>query len=197
MPSAGPGAADEAWPRAFEIVVSTKPGHGNAVRVPFRVPPYVIPSALEPVEELMIVGLPVTDDAVQGVRTFAARTRLKLVVHEVQDTCDQWMQDTIQPGLFAFPTELGAVQVRASLTGLRKESRPSAARLDSLVARWLRRRGVVTIAAGVPRENTRWIDWYGNLEATPPFTDREGRTFPFGRLVVGKQRELTMHPGVM
>ena len=55
----------------------------------------------------------------------------------------------------------------------------------------------MTIAAGVPRENTRWIDWYGNLEATPPFTDREGRTFPFGRLVVGKQRELTMHPGVM
>ena len=66
----------------------------------------------------MIVGLPVKDDAVQGVRTFAARTRLKLVVHEVQDTCDQWMQDTIQPGLFAFPTELGAVQVRASLTRL-------------------------------------------------------------------------------
>ena len=54
----------------------------------------------------------------------------------------------------------------------------------------------MTIAAGVPRENTRWIDWYGNLEATPPFTDRQGRRFPFGRLIVGKQL-LTMHPDVM
>ncbi len=197
MPQAGPDGVEPTWPRAFEIAVSTKPGQGKGVRVPFRVPPYVIPSALEPVEELMIVGLPITDDAVRGVRDFASRTRLKLVVHHVQDTCDQWMQDTIQPGLFAFPTERGTVQVRASLTGLRKESRASAARLDSLVTRWLRHQGVVTIVAGVPRENTRWIDWYGNLEATPPFTDRAGRRFPLGRLIVGKQRELTMHPGVM
>ena len=80
------------------------------------------PRALEPVEELMIVSLPVTDDAVQGVRAFAAKTGLKLVAHEAQEPCDQWMQDTIQPGLFAFPTAAGSEQARASLTGLRKES---------------------------------------------------------------------------
>jgi protein-arginine deiminase len=50
---------------------------------------------------------------------------------------------------------------------------------------------------GAPRKNTRWIDWYGNLEATPPHTDRQGRVFPVGRIVTGKQRELAMHPGVM
>ena len=50
---------------------------------------------------------------------------------------------------------------------------------------------------GAPRKNTRWIDWYGNLEATPPHTDRQGRRFPYGRIIAGKQRELAMHPGVM
>jgi protein-arginine deiminase len=197
MPQAGPDGLQPIWPRAFDVVVSTKAQPGQRVRVPFRVPPYVIPSALEPVEELMIVSLAVTHDAVQGVRAFAARTGLKLVVYEAQDASDQWMQDTIQPGLFAFPTPFGTEQVRASLTGLRKGSRASAARLDYQVARSLRRLGVVTIAPGIPRDNTRWIDGYGNLEATPPHFDRRGRRFPFGRVLVGKQRELSMHPAVM
>ena len=55
----------------------------------------------------------------------------------------------------------------------------------------------MTIVPGVPRKNTRWIDWYGNLEATPPYADSHGKRYPYGRVIVGKQRELTMHPGVM
>ena len=197
MPQAGPDGLEPVWPRAFDVVVSMKSQPDHRVRVPFRVPPFVIPSALEPVEELMIVSLPVTHDAVQAVRAFAARTGLRLVVHEAVDGCDQWMQDTIQPGLFAFPTPLGPEQVRANLTGLRKGPKASAARLDYQVARSLRRLGVVTLSAGIPRGNSRWIDGYGNLEATPPHFDRRGRRFPFGRVLVGKQRELSMHPAVM
>ena len=47
------------------------------------------------------------------------------------------------------------------------------------------------------RKQSRWIDWYGNLEVTPPFTDRHGRRFPYGRMITGKQAELSMHRGVM
>ena len=77
--------------------------------------PYVIPSALEPVDELLIVSQPVTADSVRSVRAFAANTDLKLVAHEVYETCDQWMQDTIEPGLFAFPTAGGREQARRLL----------------------------------------------------------------------------------
>ena len=120
------------------------------LRVPFRVPPFVIPSALEPVDELLIVSQAVTAESVHSVRAFAARTGLKLVAHEVDELCDQWMQDTIEPGLFAFPTAEGISQARACLSGLRKGSGPSAARLDQQVATWLRRHGRGDGGAGNP-----------------------------------------------
>ena len=127
-----------------------KSTQSKRMRVPYRVAPYVIPSALEPVEELLIVSQTVTEDSVQSVRAFAARTGLKLAAYEVDEMCDQWMQDTIEPGLFAFPTAEGSSQVRAILSGLRKGSGPAAARLDHEVAAWLRRQGVVTVSPGVP-----------------------------------------------
>ena len=150
--------------------MKAQPGH--RVRVPFRVAPFVIPSALEPVEELMIVSQPVTHDAVQGVRVIRCKNGLEARRHEADGGCDQWMQDTIQPGLFAFPTALGPEQVRAQPDGAPQRVKASAARLDYQIARSLRRQGVVTISPGIPRKKTRWIDGYGNLEATPPHFDR-------------------------
>jgi Protein-arginine deiminase (PAD) len=197
LPEASSALAQTAWPHEFTAVISTKAQRGRHVRLPFRVAPFIIPSALDPVEELLIVSLPITDDSVSEVREFAEKTGLRVFDLDMSDPCDQWMQDTMEPGIFAFPTALGGQQARASLTGLRKEARTSAARLDYHAARWLRRRGVATVAPGIARKNTRWIDWYGNLEATPPYTDRQGQVFPFGRIITGKQRELAMHPGVM
>ena len=198
IPDAKPAAAQGVWPRAFTVLISTKSDDGKRVRVPFRVAPFVIPSALEPVDELLIVSQECTDDSVRSVRAFAARTGLKLVTHDVDEDCDQWMQDTIEPGLFTFPTAHGSSrQARAGLSGLRKGSGPSAARLDYQVATRLRRQGVVMVRAGIPRKQSRWDDWYGNLEATPPHTDRQGQRFPYGRVIIGKHHELTMHPGVL
>ncbi len=197
LPDPRPTGPQLAWPRAFTVEVSTKSQPGKRLHVPFRVAPYIIPSALEPVDELLIVSQDVTADSVHSLRASAARTGLRLVAHDVDEMCDQWMQDTIEPGLFPFPTAEGSDQARACLSGLRKESRPSAARLDNEVARWLRRQGVVTVVPGTPRKQTRWIDWYGNVESTPPHTDRYGRKFPYGRVITGKQRELMMHPGVL
>jgi protein-arginine deiminase len=48
-----------------------------------------------------------------------------------------------------------------------------------------------------PREKTRWIDWAGNLEVSPPVTDRSGVQFPFGRVLSGVQFELGFHPEVL
>ena len=169
------------------------------MRIPFRVAPYVIPSALEPVDELLMVSQLVTADAVQVIEAFAVKAGVRLIAHEGDEPepCDQWMQDTMQPGLFAFPTARGAEQARGNLTGLRKETSEIAATLDYQVASWLRRQGVVTVVPGIPRKRARFIDGYGNLEATPPHSDRNGRRFPFGRVITGKQRELSLHPGVM
>ena len=190
----GPQAA---WPRAFAVAVSTTAKKDERVQVPFRVAPLLIPSALEPVEELMIVSEPITADAVRVVQSFATKIDVKLNVFMADVTCDQWIQDAFQPLLFAFPTPSGPEQVRAVLTGLRQNAGRAQARLDSQVARRMRRHGVVTVAPGLPRKKTRWIDGYGNIEATPPYRDQQGRRFRYGRVITGKQGELTMHPGVM
>jgi protein-arginine deiminase len=55
----------------------------------------------------------------------------------------------------------------------------------------------VTVVPAVPRKQSRWIDWYRNLEVTPPFTNRQGLHFPYGRVITGKQSELAMHAAVM
>jgi protein-arginine deiminase len=199
LPEAKSAGGHPAWPRAFGVMINTAAREGQRVRVPFRVAPFVIPSALEPVDELLMVTQLVTADAVQSIEAFAAKTGLKLITHEGDEPepCDQWMQDALQPGLFAFPTAHGAEQVRGNLAGLRKETSDLAATLDYEIAGYLRRRAVVTIVPGVSRKRARWIDGYGNLEATPPCSDRKGRRFPFGRVITGKQRELSLHPGVM
>ena len=41
------------------------------------------------------------------MQAFAARTGLTLVAPEVDEMCDQWMQDTIEPGRFRVPDRRG------------------------------------------------------------------------------------------
>ena len=53
------------------------------------------------------------------------------------------------------------------------------------------------MAPAIARKQAGWNDWYGNIEATPPHTDRQGRRFPYGRVITGKHDGFTMHPGVL
>ena len=64
--------------------------------------------------------------------------------------------------------------------------------LDRRIEDTLRGRGWDCFTVGEPRVGTRWIDWYGNLAVSPPV---EG--FPSGRMLVGRQRGLDMHPGAL
>lgn len=197
LPEAKAGADEPGWPSAFTVEVGTTVEGEGRVRVPFRVAPFLIPSPLDPVEVMLIVSEKTTAEAVKGLKAFAAKSELKLYEHLAKPPCDQWLQDTIEPGVFAFPAGDNVRQARAVLSGLRKEFGNWAAGLDQQLTQRLRGDGVVTIVPGVPRKTTRWIDWYGNLEVTPPHTARDGRRFFYGRILTGKQRDLGMHPGVM
>jgi protein-arginine deiminase len=197
LPEARPGVEEPRWPGAFTVEVGTRVDDPKRLRIPCRVAPFLIPSSLDPAEELMVVSQAATGDAVKALEAFAARTKLKLYTHKAKPPCDQWMQDTIEPGLFTFPSGAKGGQARAVLSGLRLGFGKASAGLDQQIAERLREDGVVTVVPGVPRKNSRWIDWYGNLEVTPPHTDSRGRRFPYGRVLTGKQRQLAMHAGVM
>ena len=107
--------------------------------MPFRVAPYVIPSAIEPVEELMIVSLPLTEDAVEGegirFENAAEAGRARGPGHA------RPMDAGHNPARAVRVPERGRNRTSPAqaLTGLRKESRPSSAKLDSLIAKSLLR----------------------------------------------------------
>lgn len=194
LPEAVAGAPDVLWPRAFTVAVGT---NAASHQVPFRVAPFIVPTSLDPVDEVLIVQQPTTANSVKALRAMMASTSVPLFALSKDEASDQWMQDAIEPGLFTFPTATGVEQARGVLSGLRKEFGANAAALDRQIAAELRERGTVTVAAGAPRAGSRWIDWFGNLEVTPPHTNRRGRRFPYGRVVIGKQRELSIHPAVL
>lgn len=88
------------------------------------------------------------------------------------------MQDTIQPGLLSFPAAAGSEQVRASLTGLRKESSELAATLDYQIAGWLRRQGVVTVVPGIPPSARGGSIGTATLNPRHPVLTARGADFP-------------------
>lgn len=194
LPTATAEAPQPIWPRALTLEIESS---GTVSRVAFRVAPFIIPSALERGHEALIVSRASTAQAVADLRAWGTRHGVPVFALEAQDPCDQWMQDTIEPGVFAFPARGGAQQAPAIMTGQRREFGAAAAGLDRQIAAKLRERGVLTIGQSVPRPRTRWIDWFGNLEVSPPHTDRSGRRHPYGRLIAGTQRELSMHPDAM
>ena len=77
IPEATGAATQAVWPRAFTVEISTKSQGSTRARVPFRVAPFIIPSALEPVDELLIVSHEVTVDSVRSVRGVRGENRAR------------------------------------------------------------------------------------------------------------------------
>ncbi len=182
-------------PQRFALKIGDPKNSQADIALSVRVAPLILPSALDPVSDVLIVDRAETRPSVDGLKALAEKAAFNLIRHESKSG-DVWMQDTIEPGVFTHPNFKAPMQVHAALTGLRKEFGRGAGELDAEVQQLLSKRRMVTVQAGEPRRS-RWIDWFGNLEATPPHANKQGKKFPFGRLLIGKQNELTMHPDVI
>ena len=56
-------------------------------------------------------------------------------------------------------------------------------------------RCVLQIGQSLP--DRAYIDWFGNLELTPPCIGPDGTAYPIGRILTGRQKRLGMHDAVM
>ena len=113
---------------------------------------------------------------------------------------DLWVQDATEIGCLCTRSEAGIIQRPAALRGLRAKhdkKNIDCEPLDNAVAAFLEESGIAVICAAEPREDTRWIDWFGNLEVSPPVHDQAGREYPFGRVLTGIQHGLTIHPDII
>jgi protein-arginine deiminase len=166
----------------------------------FRVAPFLLASALDPVEEVLVVKNERTAGFVKELEriVLGAGARLRPVEFEGSVESDVWVQDTVEIGRVCVPSSTGIRQAVAVLSGIRsKHDGTNCEPLDRYIREHLGHLGAIVIDAASPREDTRWIDWYGNLEVSPPVTDRSGREFPFGRVLSGVQKDLGMHPDIL
>ena len=70
-------------------------------------------------------------------------------------------------------------------------------KLDDLFAKKFLGKDFGVIQKGKYRgKSAEWIDWFGNLEASPPVKVK-GKEFRNGRIYVGTQGERSMHPDVV
>jgi protein-arginine deiminase len=166
----------------------------------FRVAPFLLASALDHVEEVLVIGSARTSGFVEVLQRLLpqAGAGLQVIRFEGETESDVWAQDTAEIGRICVPAAEGAQQAIAVLTGIRaKYTGFNTEPLDRNIREHFRDVGAVIVDAAQPRAETRWIDWYGNLEVSPPVKSRDGREFPFGRILVGVQGGLGMHPDVL
>ncbi|MBC8101269.1 MAG: hypothetical protein H7Z41_01595 [Cytophagales bacterium] len=196
----GTGAERGSLGNDFTLSVGIANSPGEPRRpVRCRIAPILLTSSLDPVEEVLVVRSSLSKGFVAEMErlliTVPGRPRLRPMEFE-EIPHDVWMQDTVEIGRSPIPGPEGTIrQTVTPLLGLRaKHDGIKTAPLDAFVADHLIRSlpDAVCVAPAAPRPSTRWIDWYGNLEVSPPVKE-----FPCGRILTGHQKELGIHPDLM
>lgn len=213
MPQAD-GKPHSAWEFHLDVVYRDADGtESDQARLRLRIPPLLLPSSTDPMEALWVVRNFKSRPLVAALEELAPELGVELEVLEfpcdLEETIlaperanaahlDIWMQDAVALGRICVPTPRGPVQGLAAMAGVRSPyPGMDYARLDGRLRALLHSRQVPVMHPGRPRPKGRGIDWFGNLQVSPPGFDDQGRAFPHGRIITGEKGPLAMHPGVL
>ncbi len=149
--------------------------------------PVLLCSSLDPVEALFVVETKGTSAFVAALQRLVS-VPVHAIANDPTHPSDVWMQDTVEFGIRDGKP--------VALLGLRSKHDQglTCGPLDQRVEAYLKEKlpQVERIKLGEARSGRRWIDWYGNLEVSPPVPG-----FAHGRILTGKQKELSFHPDVL
>lgn len=179
-------------PRTIEwrVVFETRDGRPlDERRLTCDVAPFLLSSCLEPAERVQVVKTPLTEAFVRdlGPAVASAGAGLETIDDPSVPEHDIWIQDAMEIGC---ATD-GARVMPVALHGNRGRE------LDAVFGRKFLGKNRGVIKKGAPRgDAAEWIDWYGNLEVSPPVRVN-GREFGHGRAYAGTQGERAMHPEVV
>ena len=149
--------------------------------------PVLLCSSLDPVEALFVVETPRTSAFVAALRRLVS-VPIHAIANDPAHPSDVWMQDSVEFGIRDGKP--------VALLGLRAKHDQglTCGPLDQRVEAYLKEKlpQVELLSLGEAKSGRRWIDWYGNLEVSPPAPG-----FPHGRILTGKQKELSFHLDVL
>ena len=179
-------------PREIEIGLrfETRDGAPIARRtLTCTVAPFLMSSCLDPAEAVHVVRTAWTGEFADALKPLveAAGSRLLVFQHPALREHDIWFQDATEIGY----AEARGARMRVALQGNRGFA------LDELFAKSFVGKDAAVVHEGRYRgRSAEWIDWYGNLEVSPP-VNTPGRAFPRGRIYAGRQGARAMHPDVI
>jgi protein-arginine deiminase len=184
--------ADAGRPPELElkIIFETREGrflHEETVKC--SVAPFLISCCLDPVDSVHVIKTEPTEPFVADLAPLvrAAGAELRALEDSALPKFDIWIQDATEIGL----TTDGLRLVHVALHGNRGK------KLDDLFAKKFLGKDFGVIQKGNYRGDwAQWIDWFGNLEVSPPLK-ANGRAFPHGRIYAGTQGQRAMHPEVI
>jgi len=184
--------ADEGRPPALDLKVrfETKDGHLlSEETIQCTLAPFMMSCCLDTAVDVHVVRTKLTERFVAdlGPLVREAGAGLKVFADPAVPEHDIWIQDATEIGYAADGEHVMSV----ALHGNRGR------KLDNLLAKALLGKDGGVIRKGGDRGRTaEWIDWFGNLEVSPPVRV-EGRQYPNGRIYAGTQGVRAMHPDVI
>ena len=179
-------------PSTIEVKVTFETGEGRLLheeKIPCGVASFLVSCCLDPAERIQVVKTKATDPFIRNLQPLveAAGAVLEIVDDASIPEHDIWIQDAVEIGL---ATD-GERMMHVALHGNRGRE------LDDVFAVKSLGKGFGVIKKGDFRgKSSEWIDWYGNLEVSPP-VKAKGREFKNGRVYAGTQGERAMHPEVI
>ena len=153
------------------------------------VAPFLVSCCLDPADSVHVVKTGITERFVSDLAPLvkAAGAELKVFDDKALPDHDIWIQDAVEIG---YATN-GMRVIHVALHGNRGR------KLDDLFAKRFPGINFGVIQEGRYRgKSAEWIDWFGNLEASPP-VKVNGEEFRNGRIYAGTQGERSMHPEVI
>ena len=179
-------------PPTIEVKVTFETREGRPLheeRIVCGVAPFLLSCCLDPAEQIQVVKTKATEEFVRNLEPLvkAAGAQLEIIADASIPEHDIWIQDAVEIG---YATD-GERVVHFALHGNRGRE------LDAVFAKKTLGRDFGVLEKGNYRgRDAQWIDWYGNLEVSPP-VKAMGRDFRNGRIYAGTQGERAMHPDVI
>jgi protein-arginine deiminase len=184
--------ADAGRPPLFDLKVHCETKEGRPLHeenLKFIVAPFLVSCCLDPADYIHVIKTNLTQGFVNDLGPAVRTAGAELMIFEdpALPEHDIWIQDAAEIG---WATD-GERLMHVLLHGNRGRE------LDDLFAKKFMGPDSGVIQKGNYRgKSAEWIDWFGNLEASPPVKVK-GREYRNGRIYAGTQGERSMHPDVI
>lgn len=191
--------ADGSWSGITDVTVSARIPNGKTQfdSVKLKAAPFILLSNLNKGSTLYVREIPGQNETfLKSLEELVPKTGAELVIvpgREPYHPSNMWLQDTMEIGYSEMPGQ----KMNVVLIANRNRSLDRYAK-DKLLGPdfgWIQV-GTYREGYGGGRGRNRWLDWYGNLEVTPPLPG-----YPFGRIYYGYNpegpKEASLNPEIV